>query len=332
MRKTGRLTVRIHDCTVYPRSRKKEIGANSTEIVDRIDDMIQDQAIAGPGPSTTASRQVQATPYPTSNLPTDADDTAPLQELDRLADELEELLGRDDILEVTDEMTESTVITQILEKAQAGQNLKGEYADRLEEEEWIEVDKLLDGDIHQPPIRPISLKEATDHPHLQLVLKNITKRIMIRRRTLRKDGQGDEMGPSVPPSTPRHSPESVASPKSSPSKRLSPFKVLVQAKSAVARRLRFRSSPPREDSPKDPDIDIETSEHEVSPHMDEPETSADTTSSLTTEETIEDEAELPKDELPALLFPHDSLIVNIHRFMRYSSAAYGVSLDLSSLS
>jgi hypothetical protein len=318
---------------VYPGSRRKEIGANSTETLDLKGDTNQDQAIAGPGPSTMASRQVSPTPYPTTNPPTDIDDTAPLQELDKLADELEELLGRDDILEITDEMTESTVITQILERAQAGQNPRGEHpVDRLEEEEWIEVDNLLDGDIHQPPIRPISLEDATDHPRLQLVLRNITKRIRTRRRTFRRarhEDEQDEMGPIVPPSTPHHSPESLASPKSSPSKRSSPFKVLVQAKSAVARRLRFRSSPPTESSPKDSDIDMKTSEHEVSPHSNEPDTSADTTSSLNADRTIENEAELPKDELPALLFPHDSLIANIHRFMRYSSAAYGVSLPPS---
>jgi hypothetical protein len=296
------------------------------ETLDRIDDTRQGQAIAGPGPSTMVSRQASPTPHHRTSLPTDTDDTAPLQELDKLADELEELLGRDDILEVTDEITESIVITQILEKAQAGQNLRGEYPDRSEEEEWIEVDNLLDGDTHQPPIRPISLNEATDHPRLQLVLKNITKRIMTRRRTFRRvrheDEQEEEMGPIVPPSTPHRSPGSVTSPKSSPSKRSSPFKVLVQAKSAVARRLRFRSGPSTESSPKSPGNDIEAgSDHDVPP-----DTSSDTTSFLPAEETIENEAELPKDELPALLFPHDSLIANIHRFMRYSSAAYGVSL------
>lgn len=36
-------------------------------------------------------------------------------------------------------------------------------------------------------------------------------------------------------------------------------------------------------------------------------------------------------ESPASLFPHDSLIKNVHRFMRYSSAAYGVSQCTSSL-
>ena len=32
------------------------------------------------------------------------------------------------------------------------------------------------------------------------------------------------------------------------------------------------------------------------------------------------------DDIPERLFPHDSLLNNIHRFMRFSSAAYGVSL------
>jgi len=301
------------------------------------EDTTQVQAIAGPGPSTIASRQAQSTPSPTTTPETRAqnleDETAPLEELDKLADELEELLGRDDILEVTDEMTESTVITQILERVQAGQEpiSAGAYPDRLEEEEWIEVDNLLDGDIpSQPPVRPISVKEATDHPRLQLVLKNITKQIMKRRRTFRRTRQeeDEEIAPAVPPSTPYHSPESVSSPKSSPSKRSSPFRVLAQAKSAVARRLHFRSSPPERNVTHDhqSDIDIDkASDHEVPPTSIEQDISFDSTSSLPAEESIEIEPEMPKDESPALLFPHDSLIANIHRFMRYSSAAYGVS-------
>lgn len=285
-----------------------------------------------------ASRQAQSTSTssPTTTPQTRAqnheDETAPREELEQLADELEELLGRDDILEVTDEMTESTVITQILERVQAGQEpiSAGVHPDRLEEEEWIEVDNLLDGDIPQPPVRPISVKEATDHPRLQLVLKSITKRIMKRRRTIRRTRQeeDEEVAPAVPPSTPHHSPESAFSPKSSPSKRSSPFKVLAQARSAVARRLHFRSSPPERDVTHDDryHIDIDkASDHEVPPTSTDHDTSFDSTSSLPAEDSIEIEPEVPQDESPALLFPHDSLIANIHRFMRYSSAAYGVS-------
>ena len=322
---------------MYPDRRKKEIGGDTPAPSEMPEDTTQVQAIAGPGPSTIASRQAQSTPSPTTTPQTRAqnheDETAPLEELDKLADELEELLGRDDILEVTDEMTESTVITQILARVQAGQEplSAGAYPDRLEEEEWIEVDNLLDGDIpSQPSIRPISMKEATDHPRLQLVLKSITKRIMKRRRTFRRTGQekDEEVAPAVPPSTPYHSPESVSSPKSSPSKRSSPFKVLAQAKSAMARRIHFRSSPTERDVTHDDQyhIDIDkASDHEVPPTSTDHDTSFDSTSSLPAEDSIEIEPEVPQDESPALLFPHDSLIANIHRFMRYSSAAYGVS-------
>jgi hypothetical protein len=31
------------------------------------------------------------------------------------------------------------------------------------------------------------------------------------------------------------------------------------------------------------------------------------------------------EDTPDKIFPHDDLVRNIHRFMRYSSAAYGVS-------
>jgi hypothetical protein len=306
---------------------------------------MEGQAVSGPGPSTMDSRKARSAPIPRP-LPSashsqheeqipDLQQNDPNQELDNLANELEELMGRDDIIEVTDDLTESTVITQLLERVQAGRLTP--QAESAEEEEWIEVDKVLDGEetsFNGPsPIRPIPLKDATDHPRLHMVLKNITRRIMSRRGSAhsRLEGMGIEVEPGfdaryqTPPDTPQHSPDSGSPVKSSPSKRSSPFKAIVQAKSAFARRPRFHTSPP------------EDSEETINPvagllrgevHKDIPVIKPDTRQTTEGEQSADEPeilADLPQDEVSDLLFPHDSLIANLHRFMRYSSAAYGVS-------
>jgi hypothetical protein len=348
----------IYDCTVHS-SRQVSSSRSTGKAQIRTDKATVDErgfeqhAIAGPGPSTTASRQArEAPPLPTARSTTatslSASESATHTphtnrhrvdpDLDRLANELEELVGRDDIMELSDELTESTVITQLLATAREGQRMS-------EEEEWIEVDDMLNGEIpsitnESTRIRPISAGDGSDHPRLQLVLKTITKRIMKRRRTFQRRGHGDDIpmeavdaiSPPTPHSTPYTSPESVPtnSPKSSPSKRSSPFKALSQAKAAVARRLHL-SSPPKPDpdpvelsgpSSSERSESMDRSSHSV----DIADTSGDTASLGVAPSVIESsKSEQPQEETPGSLFPHDGLVVNIHRFMRYSSAAYGVS-------
>jgi hypothetical protein len=107
-------------------------------------------------------------------------------------------------------------------------------------------------------------------------------------------------------------------------KRPSPFRAIVQAKSAFARRLRFRTPSPHEDDVAN-EVD-DTAAQDLQQAL----KSAPAKSEAIGKEPVKQvqrETGLPKDELPAVLFPHDSLIANLHRFMRYSSAAYGVSLS-----
>ena len=345
-------------------------------------------ATAGPGPGTLAMRQAQSISPPRmpainplldiGQAPTQSEQQDTVQELEDLADELEELMGQDGIIEVTDELTESTVLIQVLERVQAG---RVSPRQSLEEEEWTEVDKVLTGKettLNGPsPIRPISLKDATDHPRLHMVLKNMTRRIMKRRRfgnIQRDDTERDIQVASeaqchtrqddanhtpdsgsplkttstersspfdasvrdritTPSATPSHSDESGSPSGSSSSKRSSPFKALVQAKSAFARRLRFRRSPSNDDDVADsvvhgPGESARESTVKSRPIIPEVEETVHGPIQSQDDEMAEasvSDAELPKDEKPDLLFPHDTLISNIHRFMRYSSAAYGVS-------
>jgi hypothetical protein len=291
-------------------------------------------AIAGPGPSTMASRQAQSTPpspvHSSFDHSHEPEAQGPhvakhhQQEMNHLADELEDLMGRDDIARVADELAESSIITHILEQIQTTPN------DTAEEEEWIEVDRVLDGEDTSSngmaPLRPIPLNDPVDHTRLHTVLENMSRRIM-KRRVSRSTHDWDMEGAQTPKASPHLSPESGSPPKSSPSKRSSPFKALVQAKSAFARRLRFRSSP-FEDKVDDDSPPLDTSErmeHErATETVDQPLASprSDHDATVQGPETM---ADLPKDEIPDVLFPHDSLITNLHRFMRYSSAAYGVS-------
>jgi hypothetical protein len=301
---------------------------------DEVQESVEEGAIAGPGPSTMASRQALSTPpspvNPSSDYPSDAENEGShvakhhQQEMNHLADELEDLMGRDDIAKVTDELAESSIVTQILEQIQSTPN------DTAEEEEWIEVDRVLDGEDKSSngtaPLRPIPLTDPVDHTRLHTVLENMTRRIM-KRRVSRSTHDRDMERLKTPKASPHLSPESGSPPKSSPSKRSSPFKALVQAKSAFARRLRFRSSPTEdEEGYDDPTVNTsEQTEYErATETVDQPETLPRSNQNEVVEgpETM---ADLPKDEIPDVLFPHDSLITNLHRFMRYSSAAYGVS-------
>jgi len=280
-----------------------------------------------------ASRQAQRPPpshvHPSSDHPSDAEDGRPhvtkhhQQEMNHLADELEDLMGRDDIAKVTDELAESSIITQILGQVQTTPQ------DLVEEEEWMEVDRVLDGKDTSPngtsPLRPIPLTDPVDHTRLHTVLENMSRRIMKRRESRSHDRDMERL--KTPRSSPHLSPESGSPPKSSPSKRSSPFKALVQAKSAFARRLRFRSSPPEDevcnDNPPD-DILQQTQCERATGTVDRPQ-ALPRSDDKEMVEGAETKADLPKDEIPDVLFPHDSLITNLHRFMRYSSAAYGVS-------
>jgi len=301
---------------------------------DEVHQSMEGGAIAGPGPSTMASRQAQSgspSPvYPSSDYPRGAE-AGPThvakhhqQEMNDLADELDDLMGRDDIvIKVTDEIAESSIITQILEQIQTTPN------NTAEEEEWIEVDRVLDGEETFSngisPLPPISYNETADHTRLHTVLENMTRRIMKRRVSRSHDSDMERF--KTPKASPHLSPESASPSKCSPSKRSSPFKALVQAKSACARRLRFRSSP-TEDELNDDDPLVDTTEQanyeRAAEAVDTPVTlpGSDQTESV---EGPDIKADLPKDEIPDVLFPHDSLITNLHRFMRYSSAAYGVS-------
>ena len=301
---------------------------------DEVQESMEEGAIAGPGPSTMALRQAQSTPpspvHSTPHHSNDPETERPhlakhhQQEMNHLADELEDLMGRDDIARVADESAESSIITQILEQIQTTPN------DTAEEEEWIEVDRVLDGEDTSsngiPPLRPIPLTDPVDHTRLHTVLENMSRRIM-KRRVSRSTHDWDMEGAQTPKASPQFSPESGSPPKSSPSKRSSPFKALVQAKSAFARRLRFRSSPGEDEVDYD-DPTVNTSEQteyeRATETVDQPETLPRSNQNEVVEgpETM---ADLPKDEIPDVLFPHDSLITNLHRFMRYSSAAYGVS-------
>jgi hypothetical protein len=244
--------------------------------------------------------------------------------MNHLADELEDLMGRDDIAKVTDELAESSIITQILEQVQTTPH------DTAEEEEWIEVDRVLDGEDSSsngiPPLRPIPLTDPVDHTRLHTVLENMTRRIM-KRRVSRSTHDLDMERFKTPKASPQLSPESGSPPKSSPSKRSSPFKALVQAKSAFARRLRFRSSPFEDEvNDDDPPMDtMEQTEYErATETVDQPLASPRSDHDEMVEGAVI-ETDLPKNEIPDVVFPHDSLITNLHRFMRYSSAAYGVS-------
>jgi len=293
-------------------------------------------AIAGPGPSTTASRQAQRRPpshvHPSSEHPSDAGNERPhvakhhQQEMNHLADELEDLMGRDDIAKVTDELAESGIITQILEQVQTTPQ------DLVEEEEWMEVDRVLDGQDTSSngtsPLRPIPLTDPVDHTRLHTVLENMSRRIMKRRVSRSHDWDMERF--KTPRLSPHLSPESGSPPKSSPSKRSSPFKALVQAKSAFARRLRFRSSPSEDevdDDNRPDDILQQTQCERATGTVDRPQALPRSDHNQMVEGP-ETKADLPKDEIPDVLFPHDSLITNLHRFMRYSSAAYGVSASL----
>jgi hypothetical protein len=300
---------------------------------DEVHESIEGGAIAGPGPSTMASRQAQSIPPSPVHPPLVHSDDPETerhhvskhheQEMNHLADELEDLMGRDGIAKVTDELAESSIITQILEQVQTTpQNL-------IEEEEWIEVDRVLDGEDTfsngTTPLRPIPLTDPVDHTRLHTVLENMTRRIMKRRVSRSHDWDMERF--RTPKASPHLSPEPGSPPKSSPAKRSSPFKALIQAKSAFARRLRFRSSPIEDEEDYDnPPVDtMEQTEYERATETVDTSVTLPRSDHDETVEGPEIKADLPKDEIPDVLFPHDSLITNLHRFMRYSSAAYGVS-------
>jgi hypothetical protein len=342
---------RIHDCTVHSsqendlttrvlaRSRP-DLKVNAIGGVLAIPSV--QQATAGPGPSTSESRARRTGPtlpnldrHPSTNdiqLETVQSSTRTRHEegdLDDLENKLRKLVGRKDVMEITDELTESTVMTRLL--TMAG-----------EEQDWIEVDDMLDVDNHigQNSDTPMSIPsiphesrsddQAIDPTRLQLVLKTITRRIMKRRRTIQRRTPASEEvlerpSPKTPNSTPDNSPESSSSsPHVSPSKRSSPFKGLLQVKAAVARRLHFGTSSPRESI-------AEVEMAAMDPETEEREDTCEETATLGAPPSIAESRtsrESVEEETPGSLFPHDDLVVNIHRFMRYSSAAYGVSLSI----
>ena len=332
----SRADVSIHDCTVRSRTKDEIKSTTVIEGGDEDYESMEGGAIAGPGPSTMASRQAQRPPpshvHPSSEHPSDAENERPhvtkhhQQEMNHLADELEDLMGRDDIAKVTDDLAESSIITQILEQVQSTPQ------DLVEEEEWIEVDRVLDGEEPSSngisPLRPIPLTDPVDHTRLHTVLENMSRRIMKRRVSRSHDWDMERF--KTPRPSPHLSPESGSPPRSSPSKRSSPFKALVQAKSAFARRLKFRSSPSEDEVDDGNSPTLEQTEHErATGTVERPQVLPRSRSDVKeTVEGPETKADIPKDEIPDVLFPHDSLITNLHRFMRYSSAAYGVGASL----
>jgi hypothetical protein len=253
------------------------------------------------------------------------------QEVAHLADELEDLMGRDDIAKVTNQLAESSIITQLLEQVQTGTG--NTPYDMAEEEEWIEVDRVLDGEDTSSegiaPLPPTSLNDAADHTRLHTVLENMTRRIMKRRNSRSGRDWDLEKGAPTPKAIRHFSPEPESPAKSSPSKRSSPFKAISQAKSAFARRIRFRSSPTKdeEDCDNSPEESPQQTIHEKATGIVDLPTTLARSDHVGLVEGPESRAGLPKDEVPDMLFPHDSLVTNLHRFMRYSSAAYGVSLS-----
>ena len=90
--------------------------------------------------------------------------------------------------------------------------------------------------------------------------------------------------------------------------------------------MRFRSSPVEDESdydiPQDGTSD-KTGYEKATETVDPPDTTPRPDRDVKVEEP-ETKTELPEDEIPDVLFPHDNLVTNLHRFMRYSSAAYGV--------
>ena len=323
----------IHECTVHSRAKDEVTYETALERGDEAQESVEGGAIAGPGPSTMASRQAHPkSPSPVestvdhSNDPVIERSHAGQQhhhEMNHLADELEDLMGRDDIAKVTDDLAESKIITQLLEQVPTTPR------DLMEEEEWIEVDRVLDGEDTSShgiaPLPPISLNDTADHTRLHSVLENMTRRIM-KRRVSKSTHDWDMERSETPKASPQLSPESGSPPKSSPSKRSSPFKAISQAKSAFARRLRFRSSPVEDESDHDTpheNTSDKTKLEKPAETVDPPDTAPRTDRDVKVEEP-ETKTELPKDEIPDVLFPHDNLITNLHRFMRYSSAAYGV--------
>lgn len=334
----------IHDYTVRTRGdRDKDSKLDSVEF-DTLSEGTAEGAVAGPGPSTMASRQAQPTdflsrtrsnpsivgldeklPHHTNNITLARRD----REVDGLASELEELMGRDDITEVTDELTDPHAVVKLLEQVRAGSMVAP--SDLSEEEEWIEVDRILDGEDLPAPIRPISPEDASDHSRLHMVLQNMARRIRKRRGSqpmYYEDGGHDpprlDTSIQTPSFTPPRSPGPVVAGTTSPLKRPSPFRAIVQAKSAFARRLRLRTPPSDKADVANEVDDTAAQDLEQAPKP------APAESQATGKEPVKQvqrETGLPKDKLPAVPFPYDSLIGNLHRFMRYSSAAYGVSLS-----
>lgn len=343
---------RIHDCTVHS-SQEKD---STTRIIARscADSKVNaiggapaipsvQQVTAEPGPSTSESRARRTGPtlhrldrHPSMNdiqLETVQSSTRTGNDdegLDDLEEELRKSVGRKDVMEITDELTESTIMTQLL--TMAG-----------EEQDWIEVDDMLDVDNHigQNSDTPMSIPsipnesrpddQAIDSTRLQLVLKTITRRIMKRRRTIqRRIPASEEVLERPPPGTPNSTPytsqeSSSSSPHVSPSKRSSPFEGLLQVKAAVARRLHFGTSSPRQSI-------IEVEMAAMDPETEGREDTCGETATLGAPSSIAESrtsCDSANEETPGSLFPHDDLVVNIHRFMRYSSAAYGVSLFIS---
>lgn len=329
----GRADASIHECTVRSRAKDEVTYETALDKGDENHESIEGGAIAGPGPSTMASRQAHPNPpspvestVDHSNDPVIERSHAAIHhhhEMNHLADELEDLMGRDDIAKVTDDLAESKIIKQLLEQVQTAPR------DLAEEEEWIEVDRVLDGEDTSShgiaPLPPISLNDTADHTRLHSVLENMTRRIM-RRRVSKSTHDWDMERSETPKASPQLSPESGSPPKSSPSKRSSPFKAISQAKSAFARRLRFRSSPVEDESDHDTpqeDTSDKTKLEKPTETVDPPDTTPRPDRDVKVGEP-ETKTELPEDEIPNVLFPHDNLITNLHRFMRYSSAAYGV--------
>jgi len=329
----GRADASIHEYTVRVRARDEVTYETAIERGDGAQESVEGGAIAGPGPSTMTSRQAHPKfPSPVNSTVDHSNDPAiershagqqHHQEMNNLADELEDLMGRDDIAKVTDDLAGSKIIRQLLEQVQTAPR------DLVEEEEWIEVDRVLDGEDTSShgvaPLPPISPNDSADHTRLHTVLENMTRRIM--RRRVSKSTHDWDMERSVTPiASPQLSSECSSPPKSSPSKRSSPFKAISQAKSAFTRRLRFRSSPVEDESdydiPQDGTSD-KTGYEKATETVDPPDTTPRPDRDVKVEEP-ETKTELPEDEIPDVLSPHDNLITNLHRFMRYSSAAYGV--------
>lgn len=270
-------------------------------------------AIAGPGPSTMANRQ--ASPVP-AQAPTN--DPGELWEVEMAT------LTPEEMLEITDEMSESTIITRLLELRDKtrSEEVKSPGETPSPDEDWVEVDAMLNDEIQQ--LQRTNNLDTPSADRLQLVLKTVINKLLSRKRIIRRvsdrekrfsdraDVRDIEWGPE---DKMKRQPSNFTLP---PRKRLplKPFRRHSRSPSPEPRAVAAPPPPPPPPSPM-ATRSFQTLARGAHPgRLVESRQSASRTSSMQS---------VPTAENYDTLFPHDSLIKNIHRFMRYSSAAYGQS-------